>query len=69
MCRLEIDIHQPEFLPVEIAVLHELLNKHEQYEAQGRGYEARAMARAVTIMFKGLKGDFHDTQPTGWDSL
>lgn len=69
MSRLEIDINQPEFLPVEIRILHELKDKHEQYEAQGRDLEARAMARAVTIMWRRLKGEFDDTEPTGWDSL
>jgi hypothetical protein len=69
MSRLDIDINQPEFLPVEVAILHELIDKHEQYEAQGRDLEARSMHRAVTIVFKGLKGDFHDTEPTEWGSL
>jgi hypothetical protein len=67
--RLNIEIDQPEFLPIEKQILCELLDKHEQYEGQGRDLEARAMARAATIVYRRLKGDFHDTSPTNWGSL
>lgn len=69
MPRIEIDINQPEFLQVEKQALKELIDKHEQYARQGRFYEAKAMYRAVSILYRALKGDFHDTEPTGWDSL
>ena len=64
MSRLEIEIAQPEFLPVEVEILHALIDKHEQYEAQGRDLEARGMARAVHIVWDKLKGTFDPTQPT-----
>jgi hypothetical protein len=67
--RLKILYKDPEFLPVEIQIMKELIDKHEQYECQGRDLEARAMARAVTIMYRRLKGDFEDTDATGWGSL
>jgi hypothetical protein len=69
MSRIDLDIHQPEFLPVEVHALHELVNKHEQYLCQGRDLEARGMARAVGIVFRCFKGDFHDTQPTSWAEI
>jgi hypothetical protein len=67
--RLDIPINEPEFLPVEVAILHALLDKHEQYQAQGRDLEARGMARAAHIMWTILKGDFEATQPTNWSGL
>ena len=69
MGRIDIDVNQPEFLPVEIMVLHNLLDKHEQYEAQGRDLEARGVYRAIEIIFRTLKGDFEHTQPTSWSEI
>ena len=66
---MPLDIHQPEFLPVEIEALRELLEKYEQYIAQGRDLEARGVARCVGIVYRCFKGDFQDTQPTGWSEL
>ena len=67
--RLTIDIDQPEFLPVEKGILLELIDTHERYECQGRTFEANSMAKAARIVFRRLKGDFEDTQPTNWGSL
>jgi len=69
MTRINIDINQPEFLPVEKQILLELIDTHERYEAQGRDFEARAMAKATRIVYRRLMGDFEDTHATGWDSL
>ena len=65
----EIDPNQPEFLPVEAAILHALLVKHDQYVSQKRTLEARAMQRAIQITWDTLKGDFDDTQPSEWVAL
>ena len=69
MSRLTIDINNPEFLPIEKTILLELVDTHERYEAQGRDFEARAMAKAARIVYRRLVGDFEDTHATGWDSL
>jgi hypothetical protein len=69
MSRLNIDVHNDEFLPIEKAILIELIDTHERYEAQGRDFEARAMAKATRIVYRRLLGDFEDTHATGWDSL
>lgn len=69
MSRIELSIDDPEFLPVETQILCALLDKHEQYEAQGRDLEARGMARAVHIVWNTLKGDFEATQPTAWGEI
>jgi hypothetical protein len=63
MSRLDVDVNQPEFLPTETEVLRKLVDKHEQYQAQGRDLEARAMERAARIVWDTLKGDFDATQP------
>lgn len=67
--RLDLPINEPEFLPVETQILATLLDKHEQYQAQGRDLEARAMARAAHIVWSGLNGTFGDTQPSEWGEL
>jgi hypothetical protein len=67
--RLDLPIDEPEFLPVETKILSDLLDKHEQYVAQGRDLEAKAMARAAHIVWSGLKGTFGDTQPSTWGEL
>ena len=64
MSRLELDIDQPEFLPIEIQILSALLDKHEQYLCQGRDLEARGVHRSITIIWESLKTGFCDTQPT-----
>jgi hypothetical protein len=69
MSRLDIPLDEPEFLPVEVAILHALMEKHEQYIAQGRDLEARGMARAAHIAWSMLKGEFLDTQPSEWGEL
>ena len=69
MGRLDLDIHQPEFLPVEAEILCTLLDKHEQYKSQGRVLEAKAMERAIRIVWDTLKGNFDDTQPSEWVAL
>ena len=66
MSRLDIDINQPEFLPVEAHILCALLDKHEQYVQQGRPLEAKGMERAIRITWDTLKGNFDDTQPSAW---
>lgn len=67
--RIDRSVDQPEFLPVEIRAMRLLADKHEQYQRQARDLEARAMHRAYGIVFRTLKGDFYDTEPTQWDSL
>jgi hypothetical protein len=67
--RIDVDINQPEFLPVEVTVLHNLIEKHEQYLAQGRDLEARGVYRAVEIVFNTLKGTFDQPQQTNWSEL
>ena len=67
--RLPIDINQAEFLPVEKHLLGMLLDKHEQYLAQGRDLEAKGVERAVHIVWNGLKGEYVDTRPTGWADI
>ena len=69
MSRLDLDIQQPEFLPVEARILCTLLDKHEQYTGQGRVLEAKAMERAIRIVWDTLKGNFDDTQPSEWVAL
>jgi hypothetical protein len=69
MSRIDVDIHQPEFLPVEIHILGRLLDKHEQYQAQGRDLEARGVARSIGIVYEGLKGTDGDTEPTAYGDL
>lgn len=69
MTRLNVDIHQPEFLPIEVEVLRKLVDKHEQYQAQGRDLEARGMERAARIVWDTLKGDFDATQPSAWVTI
>ena len=69
MSRLTLDINHSEFLPVEKQILLELIDTHERYEAQGRDFEAMAMAKAARIVYRRLVGDFEDTNATGWDSL
>lgn len=69
MPRLDVSINEPEFLPIETEILCSLLDKHEQYEAQGRDLEAKGMARAVQIVWEKLKGSFDDTMPTEWADL
>jgi hypothetical protein len=69
MSRINLDINQDEFLPVEKQILMELIDTHERYEAQGRDFEARAMAKATRIVYRRLLGDFEDTEATGWGSL
>jgi hypothetical protein len=69
MSRLEIPLDDPEFLMREKEMLCALLDKHEQYEAQGRDLEARGMARAAHIAWQILKGEFVDTRPTMWGDL
>ena len=66
---MDLPIDEPEFLPVETAILCALLDKHEQYEAQGRDLEAKAMARAAHIVWTALKGDFDDTLPSNFGAL
>lgn len=64
MPRLELDINQPEFLPEQIMALHDLMDKHEQYQGEGRDLEARGVERSIGIVYRRFKGDFSDTQPT-----
>ena len=66
MTRIPLEINQPEFLPIEIMILHCLLDKHEQYEAQGRDLEARGVSTAIKIVYQTLKGDFDSTIPSEW---
>ena len=69
MIRIDKDLDSYPFTDDEKHGLRLLADKHEQYERQARGYEARAMHRAYGLMFRTLRGDFYDTEPTGWDSL
>ena len=69
MNRLELDIAQPEFLPVQIMALHDLLLKHEQYQCEGRDLEARGVERSIGIVYRRFKGEFTDTQPTERGSI
>lgn len=69
LSRIETDVDQPEFLLVEKIALRKLKDKHEQYEAQGRDLEATAMRKSFFMVFNTLKGDYVDTEATGWDSL
>jgi len=66
---LDLPIDQPEFLPVEVAILHALIEKHEQYLSQGRDLEAKGVARSAHIVWTMLKGDFVDTQPSEWSEI
>lgn len=66
---LLLDINQPEFLPIEVEALRQLLEKHEQYICQGRDLEARGVYRSIGIVYCCFKGDFQDTQPTNWSAL
>lgn len=69
MSRITIDINQPDFLPWEVRALLELVDKHEQYQAQGRDLEARGVERSIGIVYRCFRGDFIDTQPTGMGDL
>jgi hypothetical protein len=66
---LDLNIDQPEFTVVEKVILRELKDKYEQYMRQGRHFEGSGVARSIQIMYKRLKGDFEDTQPTHWGAL
>jgi len=67
--RLNLKIDEPEFLPVETQILANLLDKHEQYIAQGRDLEAKGVERSAYIVWAGLEGAFGDTQPSEWSGL
>jgi N-methylhydantoinase B/oxoprolinase/acetone carboxylase alpha subunit len=69
MSRISYDLNQPEFTDEVRAVLRSMIDKHEQYERQGRMHEANAMAKAFRITKRAYKADFEDTEPTGWGSL
>jgi hypothetical protein len=66
MTRLDVSVHEPEFLPVEAQILCALLDKHEHYVLQGRLLEAKGVERAIRITWDTLKGNFDDTQPSAW---
>jgi hypothetical protein len=66
---LTIDFDQPEFTVAEKMILRELADHHERYEAQGRDFEARGVYKSIVVIYRRLKGDFVDTEPTHWASL
>ena len=65
---ISVDPFDSQFLPVESHALLRLISKHDQYIAQGRLIEARAMERAIGIVYACFKSDYQDTQ-TGLDQL
>ena len=69
MSRISYDLDQPEFSEKTRMGLRCMIDKHEQYERQGRMYEANAMAKAFRILTRAHNPDFEDTEPTGWGSL
>lgn len=69
MSRIVYDLDQPEFTEPVRQGLKNMIDKHEQYERQGRVYEANAMAKAFRMIKRVHKPDFEDTEPTGWGSL
>lgn len=58
---VNIDPLDEELLPVEQKALINLIGKHDQYIVQGRYLEARAMEKAVNIVFATLKYDHVET--------
>jgi hypothetical protein len=65
---ISVDPFDSQFLPVESNALLRLIAKHDQYIVEGRLIEARAMERAVGIVYACFKSDYQDTQ-TGMDQL
>ena len=65
---IAVDPFDSQFLPVESHALLRLITKHDQYITQGRLIEARAMERAVGIVYACFKSDYQDTH-TGLDQL
>jgi hypothetical protein len=59
---ISVDPFDSQFLPVESHALVRLIAKVDQYNAQGRFIEARAMERAVGIVYACFKSDYQDTQ-------
>jgi hypothetical protein len=62
---ISIDPFESQFLPVESHALLRLITKHDQYVAQGRLIEARAMERAVEIVYACYKSEFQESK-TDW---
>jgi hypothetical protein len=58
---INIDPFDSRFLPVETHALLRLISKVEQYTAQGRHMEARAMERAVGIVHACFTSDYQDS--------
>jgi hypothetical protein len=69
MSRISYDLNKPEFSEEVRTALRNMIDKHEQYERQGRMHEANAMAKAFRIAKRAYLPDFEDTEPTGWGSL
>lgn len=69
MSRISYDFSKSNLSDEVRNAMHNMIDKHEQYERQGRMYEANAMAKAFRILKRTHTPDFEDTEPTGWGSL
>lgn len=67
---INIDPFDSQFLPVESNALLRLITKHDQYVVQDRLIEAKAMKRAIDIVYACFKSDYQVTQPPSeWSNL